>query len=208
MRLGLVCGVLFTVMFQTSCATVVRGTKESFIVKTEPAGAVVTTTAETPKSKKARQLDNTLSKETYGCEATPCEITVPRRSTFIAKITKPGYIPVHITVRSRSLTKTRKQAAAGTVIGGSAGAMGSFVTASGSTLPFTTAGAVFSTAAITIFFAIPLTTIDAMDGALLDIYPNPIDLNLLPAGTIAPETGEEIIAVHIDPDNALLAPQE
>lgn len=199
--------VLILALIQTSCATVVRGTKEPFIVKTQPAGAIVTTTAETPESKKARKIDSTLPKQTYGCKSTPCEITVPRRSTFIAKISKAGYTPVHVTVRSRALTKTAKQAAAGTVVGGSAGAMGTFLTTSGSTLPFTTAGAVFGSAVITLMFAAPLTTIDALDGALLDIYPNPINLNLLPLGSIEPETGEEIIAVHIDPDNGLAAPQ-
>jgi len=192
---------LSLIMTQISCATIVRGTEQPLIVKTNPSGAIVTTTAETSESKRAR-LDNTaLKKITYGCASTPCDIIVPRRSTFIAKIEKPGFIPVHITVRSHSMTETAKKAAIGTVAGGTAGATGYFFTAGGAALPFTTAGAIFSSAAITLMFAAPLTTIDALDGALLDIYPNPIDINLLPKGTIEPETGEEIIAVHIDPDN-------
>jgi len=192
---------LTLIISQMSCATVIRGTTEPFRVKTQPAGAIVTTTAETPKSKKSRLNNESIEKQTYGCPSTPCEIIVPRRSTFIAKIEKPGFIPVHVTVRSQALTKTSKQAAVGTVTGGSAGATAYFLTAGGSALPFTTAGAIFTSATITALFAAPLTTIDAIDGALLDIYPNPIDLNLLPKGTIEPETQEEIVAIHIDPDN-------
>lgn len=193
--------LLGLILMQASCATIVRGTQQPFIVKTSPKGAVVTTTEETVQSEKARRKDPNLEKVTYGCLATPCEIIVPRRSTFIAKIEKTGFVPVHVTVRSQAMTKTAKKAAIGTVAGGSAGATGYFLTAGGSALPFTTAGAVFTSATLTVFFAVPLTTIDAIDGSLLDIYPNPIDINLLPIGSKTPGTKEIIVAVHIDPDN-------
>ena len=57
----------------SGCATITRGTKDAFVVETDPAGAQVSTS------------------NGHSCESTPCTIKMPRRSEFAATITKEGY---------------------------------------------------------------------------------------------------------------------
>lgn len=57
----------------SGCATVTRGTKDAFVVNTDPAGARVTTS------------------NGYSCDPTPCTIKMPRRSDFTVTISREGY---------------------------------------------------------------------------------------------------------------------
>ena len=57
----------------TGCATITRGTKDVFVVETDPIGASVTTT------------------NGFTCKATPCSIKMSRKSDFDVTISKPGY---------------------------------------------------------------------------------------------------------------------
>ena len=57
----------------TGCATITRGTKDVFVVETDPIGASVTTT------------------NGFNCKATPCSIKMSRKSDFDVTISKPGY---------------------------------------------------------------------------------------------------------------------
>jgi len=57
----------------TGCATITRGTKDVFVVETDPIGASVTTT------------------NGFNCKATPCSIKMARKSDFDVTISKPGY---------------------------------------------------------------------------------------------------------------------
>ncbi|HEX3367214.1 translation initiation factor 2 [Phenylobacterium sp.] len=55
------------------CATVTRGSNDTWTVNTEPSGAAVKTTNQ------------------FFCEATPCTFKMPRKSEFDVTITKAGY---------------------------------------------------------------------------------------------------------------------
>ena len=55
------------------CATVTRGTNDTWTVNTTPAGAAVKTTNQ------------------FACDATPCTFKMPRKSEFDVTITKAGY---------------------------------------------------------------------------------------------------------------------
>lgn len=57
----------------TGCATITRGTKDVFVVETDPIGASVTTT------------------NGFSCSATPCTFKMARKSDFEVTIKKPGY---------------------------------------------------------------------------------------------------------------------
>lgn len=74
-----------------ACATVVRGTSESFSIITDPEGAQVTTTLETRESKKKRKKDENIVPAYYKCQTTPCTLKLPRKSTFDVTISKQGY---------------------------------------------------------------------------------------------------------------------
>ena len=64
------------------CATITRGTKQSFTVLSEPPSADV-------------ELSNGLR-----CK-TPCSLKVPRKDGFVVKINKEGYEPVEATITSQ-----------------------------------------------------------------------------------------------------------
>lgn len=72
----------------TGCATITRGTKDFFVIESEPTGATVA-------------LSNGLN-----C-VTPCGMEMPRKRAFTASFTMDGYKPVEVQV-------VPKQAAAGT----------------------------------------------------------------------------------------------
>ncbi len=57
----------------SGCATVTRGTNDTWTVNTTPAGAAVKTS------------------NSYACDSTPCTFKMPRKSEFDVTITKPGY---------------------------------------------------------------------------------------------------------------------
>lgn len=55
------------------CATVTRGSNDTWSVNTEPSGAAVRTTNQ------------------FACDSTPCTFKMARKSEFDVTITKPGY---------------------------------------------------------------------------------------------------------------------
>ncbi len=63
-----------------ACATVTRGANTAWQVNTLPQGATVRTS------------------NGRVCDSTPCALEMPRRSTFTASITRPGYKPVQLAV--------------------------------------------------------------------------------------------------------------
>lgn len=73
--------VATSLVLASGCATVTRGTTESFVVESDPAGATVT------------------SSTGWTC-TTPCSVKVKRRSDFTLNIEKDGYRPVTATVTS------------------------------------------------------------------------------------------------------------
>lgn len=57
----------------SGCATVTRGTSDTWTVNTTPAGAAVKTSNQ------------------FACDSTPCTFKMPRKSEFDVTITKAGY---------------------------------------------------------------------------------------------------------------------
>jgi hypothetical protein len=57
----------------SGCATITRGTSTDWVIDTYPQGARVVTS------------------NGYSCEATPCQLRMPRESTFTATVTLAGY---------------------------------------------------------------------------------------------------------------------
>jgi hypothetical protein len=88
----------------SACATITRGTKEVFVVETDPSGAHVT-------------LSNGLS-----CEATPCSFKVPRRGAFVATIKLDGYETIQTNIESSVDTGGGVAMAGNVVLGGLIGA--------------------------------------------------------------------------------------
>jgi hypothetical protein len=174
-----------------SCATVVRGVNEPFQISTNPPGAEVSTTLETKESRKARAANPDLAPEYYRCAPTPCEITLPRRSKFVAIIESEGFATVQIPIRSASVLSGQSAG-----IGGpTAFAVGVGVTEAATTGGFLLAGSsttAYLAGTTTIIYTSPAIAVDAVSGGMLSLYPNPIDLTLTPI--------EELEAVSYDLD--------
>ena len=66
-----------------ACASIVRGTDEQVSFQSEPPGAEV-------------RLSTGL-----GCPETPCQFVVPRKDSFTATFSRPGYHPEQIHVGTR-----------------------------------------------------------------------------------------------------------
>ena len=80
MKLAGLAIALGVVLSLPACATIVRGRNTDWNVRTDPAGASVATS------------------NGYRCEATPCALRMPRKSSFQATITKPDYKTITATV--------------------------------------------------------------------------------------------------------------
>ncbi|MEP6342449.1 MAG: hypothetical protein ABJ275_03965 [Maricaulaceae bacterium] len=144
---------------------------------TDPPGARVTTSLETKDSVKARKKSPDLDPVYYGCDSTPCEIKVPRRSKFIARVEHDGFEPARIIVRSKAgLGNT----AADSTVTTAASSSVLLPAVSGTGV----AGATLAASLTTMGFATPLLATDALSGSLLSLYPNPVSLKLHPVGTV------------------------
>lgn len=85
------------------CATITRGTSESFVIETDPVGATA-------------HLTNGLA-----C-VTPCSLKVKRRGDFVVTIKKDGYETVNATVTSSIDGAGAAGMAGNVVLGGVIGA--------------------------------------------------------------------------------------
>ncbi|MEP3888825.1 MAG: hypothetical protein ABJN69_00075 [Hellea sp.] len=181
-HLGLLIGVSFCI---SGCATVARGTNDKMVIDTEPPAAIVTTDKELPKSKSARKRDPSLDPQFYGCPATPCEFKLPRRSEFIMTISKEGFEDVEIGVDYGLHKESLNANLAGSTVTGvgiglatgtvAAGLMGSGGVAMGTAAA--TAGV------MTAGIGLVSIGIDGATGAMMNVRPNPIFINLPPEGT-------------------------
>ena len=187
--------LLFAVsgLFLSGCVTMVRGTTHDFNVTTNPPGAAVTTTLS--QSENTEPVSGKEAVETYGCSPTPCSMTIPRRSTFIVRIEKDGFVPVAVAVRSRSSLKKQPELSAGIWAPPAVGAVA--IANSAAFTGATTIGAGAGMTAGALYVAAPMTFVDAATGSMLDTYPNPISLNLLPASE------SDLTVIYIDPDEIL-----
>jgi hypothetical protein len=162
-----------------SCATMLRGVNDELIIDTDPPGAVVTT-----DRKLKTNHDGTI---VYArCEATPCTIKMPRRSEFLMTIEKEGYETVEIGVDSSMKKEALRSnlsssGKAGLAFGVSTvAAFGGYASSTGAAAAGGAAVAGIATAGILGATLI----VDGASGALLNLNPNPIVLELPPAGTV------------------------
>jgi membrane-bound inhibitor of C-type lysozyme len=120
----------------SACGTITRGTNDTWVVETTPAGATVTTS------------------NGYQCASTPCAIKMPRRSEFVATIELDGYRTHRVNVTNQVSTAGGTAMAGNVLVGGIIGA-----------------------------------GVDAGSGAMLDLVPNPVQVELVPLS--AGETNDE-----------------
>lgn len=173
-------------IYLSGCATVARGTKDKMVIDTEPPGAVVITDKELPESKSARRKDPNLEATYYGCAATPCEFKLPRRSEFILTISKSGYEDVEIGVdyglhRESLNANLAGSAATGAGIGLATGTLVAGLMGTGGVAVGTAAAAA---GVATLGIGAVALGVDGATGAMMNIRPNPIFINLPPEGTI------------------------
>jgi hypothetical protein len=96
------------------CATVTRGTSEKVEVKSDPAGAAVTTSID------------------KACKPTPCSIDAPRKTEFTVTVSKPGYLSQTVEVKSKLSAKGGVGMAANMALpGGTIGLVTDVVTGAG-----------------------------------------------------------------------------
>jgi len=183
----------------TACATASRGGTTMFAVETIPEGAAVTTDLELPQRKIEKDEQGNVTARYYGCQPTPCGFELPRRSDFNVLIAKPGHQPSTHAVykdRNRKQAKTNEKAAVGTVAAGTAtlGAVaatsthaGSFAVISSPALAGASVGVIYGIPVVGVF-----TGVDLASGALIDLNPNPLNVELIPE--IDPEETKELIA--------------
>ena len=184
MRLALI--VMLSAATLAACTTIVRGFNDTFEVRTDPAGATVTTT---------------LDSENAVCAATPCEIQVSRKDSFIARIEKDGYHTVRIVVRNSEFIRAeiddRKAFEAEAEAAGILPSDIAMMITSGAFIASITEGTlvgslelIFGNAygGIAAFYAAPVTAgVDSVTGSQLNLYPNPVNIILIPETVEVPE---------------------
>lgn len=100
MRLARVAVVLCAASSLAACATVTRGSKDAWVVSSDPTGAKVETT------------------NGHQCPATPCAIKMSRKSKFTATLTKPGYKPATVQVSHKTANAGAAGVAGNVLLGG------------------------------------------------------------------------------------------
>ncbi len=177
------------------CATATRGSNTNFLVSTTPPGARVSTSV--PVQGYIQLSERQVARIKAGkapvphytyrfCEPTPCGIKMPRKASFVALISKPGYIPRMVTIKSLTNKEIDRELAKKTAI--TAGATGA--AAAGTAAAFASGfGASVSAGALVGGMAIVAAPvvgigaiihgIDSANGANRDLWPNPIAASLI-----------------------------
>ncbi|MEI9966017.1 MAG: PEGA domain-containing protein [Caulobacteraceae bacterium] len=103
---GILGAALFTLAASqmAACATVTRGSHQTWAVETDPAGAAVTTT------------------NGFACDQTPCTFKMKRKAAFDVNITKPGFKAYHGRVEHQVATGGAAGMAGNVLVGGLIGA--------------------------------------------------------------------------------------
>lgn len=121
------CAVAAAALSLAACATVTRGSNDTWTVETSPSGASVRTS------------------NGFFCDQTPCSFKMSRKSEFTVDITKPGYKPWSGRVINRVSGAGGAGMAGNVILGGVIGA-----------------------------------GVDVATGAMLDLEPNPLVVELEP----------------------------
>lgn len=96
--------LLSALLLVPACATVTRGTKEVFVVESDPPGAAVS-------------IDNGMT-----CDATPCSFKVKRKGALVVTVSKDGYDPSTHTVNTQVAGGGGAAMAGNVLLGGIIGA--------------------------------------------------------------------------------------
>ena len=203
---GLASTILVAMMaiMLASCATATRGSHTIFKVETVPEGAKVVT--DLVYKGDPEDIEGAKPGETiyYGCESTPCGIKLPRRSDFNIMILKDGFQPATTAVfKERNKMQARKSETTGLGVMATGVAIGGVATVSAvaeatiiSELLFPAA----ATAPAFVILAMPVagavTGVDLASGALIDLRPNPLQLELKPETSTA--ESEEFISAFMN----------
>jgi hypothetical protein len=99
----LIAAVLIGATMTSGCATIIRGSSQTFNVASTPTAASVTTS------------------NGYACEATPCSFDIKRKATFGITISKPGYKTFSTQVGNRISGRGGASAAGNVIAGGVVG---------------------------------------------------------------------------------------
>ena len=162
----------------SACATLTRGTHEVVSINSEPVGAKAISDVQSNSQK------NTLNGY-IGCEPTPCELNLPRKSTPLITVSKDGYQDIKfklISTNSTSKTATPE----GSIIAGIP--PGSYAQAGKPTfLKSIPVGGVIIWDAITTMGA--SAVLDASTGAGRSLSPNPVTAFLAPDQPAAIDQG-------------------
>ena len=184
----------------SACSTVNRGASDRFRIDTVPQGAKVTTSVIDSSEKKRRKnqyghYQGKDAKITYhSCEPTPCAIKLPRRSEFVVKLEHPGYEPTELFIRSTTMKGGSTTSAATNLASASGTGLavgGMFVapiTALSNLLSLTSpsvnaSGIASSGAAAGLGIGVGMIAVDMATGANLNLFPNPVVIELAPKGT-------------------------
>lgn len=145
----------------SACATITRGSNDTWVAETDPPGATVTTS------------------NGFTCR-TPCSLRMPRRSEFVATVERAGCETVEASVTHQISGAGGAGMAGNVLVGGLIGA-----------------------------------AVDAGSGAMNDLVPNPLELDLVCEGDAlygasadaqATPTLDAQPAVSLDPDEAVSEP--
>lgn len=202
----LICILALGLVTVSACATVQHGSHTAFVVKTDPAGATVTTDEETPasKRKRARTGAGPETAEYYGCAPTPCSFNLPRRSDFNVLVSKEGYRPFTWAVsKDRNSIVAKKATEQGTVVAAVAGAgYAAYVLSGAGDVAASSNYLVWSSSSINTMNAFAglyygtvalgaSSLVDNMSGSLVELYPNPLLIQM--ATEQSPEDSQKLI---------------
>ena len=181
--------LILTACISTGCATVNRGTDDHFRIDTVPQGAKITTSIETPESKRNRRKNKNITPEYEGCNPTPCAIQLPRKSEFTFTVEHVGYEPVEMFITSSkkrgSFTATTAATTASTTGITAAGivSLTPIFTGFGSGVSSVLTPALATSAVPPVLAATGASLlVDAGTGANHNLFPNPVVLELTSEG--------------------------
>lgn len=191
--------ILMAVML-SACSTVNRGYKDHFRIDTVPQGASVTTSVidntrkKRQKNQYGRYAGSNAITQYHGCRPTPCAIELPRRSEFVVTLEHPDYEPTELFVRSTSMkggTTANAAANIATASGTSFALVGMAASFSAAYTPLLSLGTqsvnasgIATTGATAgLGIGVGMIAIDIATGANLNLFPNPVVIELAPKGS-------------------------
>ncbi|SVE22696.1 uncharacterized protein METZ01_LOCUS475550 [marine metagenome] len=91
--------ILLWIFILSSCATITRGTKDTFVINSNPSGATA------------------ITSHGYTC-VTPCSLNLPRKENFVVTVRKTGYCDAQATVTSITGAAGSADMAGNVLVGG------------------------------------------------------------------------------------------